>query len=155
EIVSFSDAVKNVALSTSIRLEGECEVPGFAADAAGASFYMAHQFEDLEGECPETLPSPKAPAVIARLGAHGQTLSQALDYETPTGVAVDLASGASSPLGEAAKGDVYVDNGTSIAAFNPAGSLLERFGNPEQLTKGTGIATDSKTGQVYVADASA
>ncbi len=155
EVVSFSDAVSNVQLAGSIKLEVQCEVPGFAVDAAGASFYLAHQFEDLEQECPEAPPSQKAPAVIARLDAQGQTLSQALDYQDSSGVAVDLASGASSPLGEAAKGDVYVDNGTSIAVFDPGGSLLQRFGDPEQLTKGTGIAINPRTGQVYVADVSA
>jgi DNA-binding beta-propeller fold protein YncE len=76
------------------------------------------------------------------------TLTGELDAENSTGVALDLSSGAQS------SGDVYVDNATSVAAFDPSGALIQRFGS-EQLQGGggSGLAVDSEANAVFVADA--
>jgi DNA-binding beta-propeller fold protein YncE len=154
ELVSFNDAKKNELLE-GIPLQLECaETRGLALDATAEAFYVSHQRASLQGECPEVAPSPKAPALIAKLSLSGEVQSEALDYENTSSVAVDLASSAGSPLGAPAKGDVYIDNQTSIAAFSADGSLIQRFGS-EQLSAGTGVAIDSSTGDVYVADAKA
>jgi DNA-binding beta-propeller fold protein YncE len=143
EIVSFNDAKTNEMLTGAIHPEVECEAPELAVDARGETFYVAHQLENTEEECPEAATSAKAPAVIARLGASGEVQSQALDYEDSSAVAVDLASGKTSPLGEAGKGAVYVDNLTSIVVFGADGSFIQRLGSAEQLTQGSGVAVSS------------
>ena len=56
--------------------------------------------------------------------------------------------------------DVYVDNVTTVAgeavttvaAFSPDGSLIQRFGAPG-LREGDGIVVNPTSGAVYVADA--
>jgi len=75
------------------------------------------------------------------------TLISDLDNENSTGVAVELSSGA--PWSN----NVYVDNATSVAAFTPAGTLIQRFGS-EQLKGGGGhgVAVDAETNGVFVAD---
>ena len=152
ELVRFSDGKENEALG-SIELGLECtETHGLAVDAAGEAFYVSHRLGSLQAECAEEAPSAKAPALIGELDGSGEVQGEALDYEDSSAVAVDLASAAGSPLGEAAKGDVYVDNQTSVAAFSAGGSLVQRFGS-EQVTDGAGVAVDSQTGDVYVADA--
>ena len=78
--------------------------------------------------------------MIAKLDGSGEVLNGALDREQTSAAAVDLSNG-----------DVYLDNVSKIAAFDPSGSLIQRFGSGS-LSKGAGMAIDSKTGQVYVAD---
>jgi len=154
ELASLNDAKENELLAgTPVQLEC-AETRGLAVDATAEVFYLSHQLAGLQGECPEVAPSPKAPALIAKLGSSGEVQSEAFDYENTSAVAVDIASSAGSPLGEAAKGEVYLDNQTSIAAFGADGSLIQRFGS-EQLSAGAGVAIDSRTGDVYVADAKA
>ncbi len=60
-------------------------------------------------------------------------LEREVDHQPTTGVAVDQASDAGSPLGAGARGEVYLDNGSSIAAFTPAGVLIQRFGSGQLL----------------------
>jgi hypothetical protein len=78
---------------------------------------------------------------IGELSESGQELRAAVDPERSTAVAV-----------ESATNDAYVDNVTTIGRFAPDGSLIERFGSP-QLSGGGGLAVNSATGDVYVADA--
>ena len=152
EILGFSDAVENAPVG-SVPLQVEClESRGLAVDATAGALYVSHRVRDVLGECPEAAASAKAPAVIAAVGGAGETQRQALDRENSWGVAVDQASSSGSPLGAAARGDVYVDNGSSVAAFASDGALVQRFGS-EQLSGGSGVAVDSATGYVYVADA--
>ncbi|HTZ65686.1 MAG TPA: NHL repeat-containing protein [Solirubrobacteraceae bacterium] len=154
EVLGFSDALQNSPVAT-VRLPLECaETPGLAVDGSGEAFYVAHQLASVLGECPELPASAKAPAVIAAVNGAGEVLREALDFENASGVAVDEASASGSPLGAAARGDVFVDNGTSVAVFGPNGALVQRFGEG-QLTAGTGVAVDSATGDVLVADAKA
>ena len=150
-IESFSNALVN-ELRSSISVEEGCGARGFAVDANGEAFYVNHQREDFEEECPIGSPSANAPAVIAKLASSGEPpvavpLIQALDGENTTAVAVDLSSG------EQASGDVYIDNVTTVAAFTSTGSLIQRFGSEAGLTKGRGVAVDPQTGEVFVADA--
>jgi DNA-binding beta-propeller fold protein YncE len=114
-----------------------CEArPGFAVAPKGEAFYIGHELETRnEVECEE----PK-PSVIAKLDGSGNVLNRALDRENTTAAAVDLANG-----------DVYLDNESTVAEFGPTGALIQRFGSGS-LSGGRGMAVDSRTGEVYVAD---
>jgi DNA-binding beta-propeller fold protein YncE len=128
-------ATKNKVLEN-LELFLNCEArPGFAVAPKGEAFYIGHELETRNGECEE----PK-PAVIAKLDASGEMLNGALDRENTTAAAVDLTNG-----------DVYVDNVSTVAAFNATGSLIQRFGSGN-LSGGAGLAINAKTGEVYIAD---
>jgi DNA-binding beta-propeller fold protein YncE len=142
-IYTFSSATTNV-FGTQIEVAAECTVAGFAVDAAGTSFYVNHQLEGFEG-CPEGVPSTKNPAVFAKLNAQGEPVLEALDGENSSAAAVDQSSG------QQASGDVYVDNLTTIAAFDSTGKLIQRFGAEAELVKGRGVAVNARTNDVYVA----
>jgi hypothetical protein len=86
---------------------------------------------------------PPAPRHIAKIDSSGKQLIREMDGETTTGVAVDLATN-----------DVYLDNVGTVAAFNPEGLPIERFG-AEHLVEGSGIAVNSSSKVAYVADRSA
>lgn len=167
EIEGFSDAEKPVALGGAFGPPVECPKPGFAVDAAGEDFYLDHELLNSEDECPAVVEREKAeerkgkaegsearPVVTTRLNPK-EVLSNSesgIDRQNTTGVAVDQASSEQTPLGAIANGDVYIDNGTSVAVFTPDGSLLQRIG-AGQLKQGEGIAVDSTNGDAYVVDA--
>jgi DNA-binding beta-propeller fold protein YncE len=156
EIASFSNDELNEALPAPVPLELDCaETRGLAVDAEAEALYVSHQLADVNEECPEKAPSAKEPALIAKLSAGGEVLSEALGAQNTSGVAVDQASSEATPLGQPAKGDVYVDNQTSVATYGADGEFIQRFGSGEQLTGASGVAIDSNTGEVYVADAKA
>jgi DNA-binding beta-propeller fold protein YncE len=151
-IDSFTGALEN-KLSSQIPIEesaaAACGSPGFAVDAGGEAFYVAHRLENFEEEC---LEGANATAVAAKVHIVGEppvgaVLIQGLDSEKTTAIAVDMSTGAQ------ASGDVYVDNVTGIAAFTSAGELIQRFGAEAELTKGRGVAVDAQRGEVLVADA--
>ncbi len=72
----------------------------------------------------------------------GELVAEDVDGgEETKGVAVDRSSN-----------DVYADNETSVAAYTPSGSLIERFGSG-QLGVSEGVAVSSSTGTVYASDA--
>ena len=75
-----------------------------------------------------------------------------VDRANTTGIAVDEAWSPGSELGPEASGDVYLDNGTSISAFNSSGARLQTFGG-SVLQSGQGIAINGVSGNVYVVDA--
>jgi hypothetical protein len=124
--------------------------PGFAValnDAATEveSFYVGRERENRLEEC-------EAEATTAvKLNSAGQPAAEParnaqIDNENTTGVALDGSN------------DVYFDNGTSIAAFSPTGSFIQRFGNEPgqgQLKEANGIAVGPATNDVYVADSEA
>ena len=169
-VEAFSDA------NTPTRLESDvlvsplaCPKPGFAVDSGGEAFYVGHELENALEECPAVVEREKAkekepqegrdarPAVAGKLEsaevlAGGGAAISELDREPVTGVAVDQASSAQTPLGAAAKGDVYVDDGTSVAVFNASGELVQRLG-AGSLKQGMGVAVDAQTGDVYVVEA--
>jgi DNA-binding beta-propeller fold protein YncE len=137
EIDAFSEAVANEFLSeiTSTGLlfnQVGCEYGGFAVDSSD-NLYATSSFTG-----------------IAKLNSSGGLLirefdSLIKDFGTPIGaVAVDLSNN-----------EVYIDNAdaeNSVGRFSSNGSIVELFGS-EHLTNGSGIAVDSKTGEVYVAAA--
>jgi DNA-binding beta-propeller fold protein YncE len=123
---------------------GECAATaGFAVGPQDESFYVNH-FLFQNGECREE----PAISVTRKLSGSGEAVTEAVDSEKTTAVAVDLASENEQVV---ERGDVYIDNVTSVAELSPSGSLIQRFGS-EQLKEGSGVALDSTTGGVYVAD---
>ncbi len=134
-------------------LEGE-PAPGLATDArlgtdTHGEFYLAQAFPAGEG----------TREVISKWRlidnqAHEpelQELSQEVDGADTSALALD-----------AQRSDVYLDNLTSVSSFGPSGSLIESFGSEpsepdalEHLKAGSGLAVDSATKTVYVADSSA
>jgi DNA-binding beta-propeller fold protein YncE len=142
-VVSYDNkAPKNKFLSQT-ELEGGCleTLSGFAVAPAGEAFYLAKERESRSESCVE--PS----RVIAQYSSGGSVLKRALQSERSTGAAVDLSS-------ENA-GDVYVQDSKTVATFTPTGALVDRFGQEagHELQQGTGIAIDSATREVLVAEA--
>ena len=73
--------------------------------------------------------------MIAKLderGARPTTLITELDRHNTTGAATDPNNG-----------NVYLDNGSSLAAYTANGTLIQRFGEG-QLTGGLGLAVDAR-----------
>jgi hypothetical protein len=124
-ISNFSNAHQNAYMAS--RLDGS-ELGGFAVDSS-EDFYASAGIG--EG--------------IAKFNADGLLLIDGFDTEPSTGLAVE------SPT-ESSPGSLYVDNVDSIARFSPEGVLGERFGAERELSDGTGLAVNSATGEVYVAE---
>ncbi len=148
-VQSFDNKEPNV-VGAPVAVNTQCGKPGFAVNASAELFYANHQTIPAgKEECPETAPTAKDPALIGKFkhqGAEATVVAEALDGENSTGVAIDLSSGAGS-------GDVYVDNITTIAAFDKEGSLIQHFGaEGAELTKGSGVAVDASTEKVFVVD---
>ncbi len=155
--------------------------PGLAVDAAGDIYITyephgktAEETEEEEqaiverekerkknGEPPADekpqQPCHANPCLVAKLatfpegaGLEAEPLIAEVDLQDTSGVAVD------STTGGQASGDVYLNNLTSVAAFAPGGSLIQRFGEA-QLTNdaGSGLAVDARTGEVLVGDSPA
>jgi hypothetical protein len=139
-------------------IEGRFECParpGFAVAAGDEAFYAGYERESSEEMCPgEEGEAPDSTAVSKLDGVAPlpDVLARELDHQSTTGVAVDEASGEDTPLGAVANGDVYVDNGSSVAAFTSAGVMIQRFGLGT-LAGGSGVAVDAQTGDVFAAEA--
>jgi len=123
--------------------------PGFAVTADARFFYVGRERENRKEECEEgstalvKLNSSGETAVEPEAGSEPDRKAQ-LDNENTTGVAVEGSSG-----------DVYFDDGTSISAFGPTRLFIQRFGGEAgsaHVQGGAGIAVDSTTNDVYVAD---
>ena len=165
-IEGFTGTKHPVRLEPTITSPLACPKPGFAVDAGGENFAVDRELPNGELECPAALEleapaegGNRRPTVAGEFNgaealAGGEASISELDREGTTALAVDQASGAGTPLGAAAKGDVYVDNGTSIAAFSSSGTLIQRFGGGD-LKAGAGVAIDARTGDVFVVDADA
>lgn len=147
EILTFDDGEPNVRVGEPIDSELEALAPGLAVDS-GENLYVGYEpgEESEEGRRSCKL----APCFVGKLTtlgepAHGLTAGEPLIYqldpEASSGVAVDASSD-----------DPYVDNLTSIAAFDAAGAPIERFGGGI-LQASSGVAVDAKTDTVYAADA--
>ncbi len=144
EVFRFDDSEKNayLSLTETKALEGE-SVPGIAVDSTG-NLYLAHR--------------PKAfgsPSLIGEVDPEGSALTQELSGEEASAVAVDSSTSPSDPYA----GDILVDNLTGVTVFDSAGSPVQRIGSAEDAEKhvvplisGSGVAINSKTGMVYVAD---
>jgi hypothetical protein len=150
ELDGFSDAEVNKwgPSLTPAEFEGfesrieECVArPAFALGVNDESFYFGYERQNSGGECPGAEGEAPDPSVVAKLDASAKTvLSREVDRQSTTGLGVD-ASG----------GDVFLDNGTSVAAYTSGGLLIQRFGS-ERLHSGAGVAVDSRTGEVFVAE---
>ena len=170
-IEGFTDASPPVKVEPVLESVIACAKPGFGVDALGEDFYVDHELLTGEEECPAVLEREKAeagepvegkyarPVVAAKISAqeilNGNTtpLLSELDRDGTSAVAVDQASGQDTPLGQAAEGDVYVDNGSSVSVFDQSGAPVQSLG-AGLLERGMGVAVDSKTGDVFVVDAS-
>jgi DNA-binding beta-propeller fold protein YncE len=83
---------------------------------------------------------------LGEFDSSGGLLAAALDEEATTGVATEFPSD-----------DVYLDNVGAVARFGPEGARIEGLpieGLSVPGMHGTGVAVNSATGQVYVADSS-
>jgi hypothetical protein len=164
----YSDALKNKLLeSVEVAVPEELfegvrpTRPGFAVDSVG-DIYLTYEpgGKDLEEresaeELGTTQECEKNPCLTTelRVGLNASSEPEAkivhaeFDTENTTGVAVDLSNETES------SGDVYLDNGTSLAAFTSGGALIQRFG-AQQLEQGgaSGLAVDSKTDEVLIGD---
>jgi DNA-binding beta-propeller fold protein YncE len=112
-------------------IDGPCDL---AVDSAGR-LYVSNYHHDVVSFTPGVYPPVKETT-------YGSAAT--LDTNQPTGIAVDLNTD-----------DVYVDERTSIAVFDSAGTELPRIG-VGSLADGYGVAVSGfggTQGQVYVADA--
>jgi DNA-binding beta-propeller fold protein YncE len=129
-----------------IEFRFECEAhEGFAVAPDDSAFYTAYERENIAERCPGEEEETPDSTVVAKLDATAPepgTLIAEVDHQDTSGVAVDDAAGV-----------VYLDNRDSIAAFTPEGVLIQRFGS-EQLAGASGVAVDSHTGDVFVAEPS-
>jgi hypothetical protein len=103
--------------------------PGFAVDSQG-DFYARY-----------------VGGGIAKLDHAGKVLIPRLDEQDSTAVAVEQCTGTA-----------FVENLTSVAAFDPEGRELERLGQEAggpYLVEGAGIASSCAAQTLYVADAAA
>jgi DNA-binding beta-propeller fold protein YncE len=179
EIFVFNDEEKNKGVSHVLSQGGEGR-PGIAVDSHDDFYVGTHELsgsfsvseevvtqmieeEDEEAglyeEAQEPFAASEAFGIVAELeSVHpGKVFVPELDPEDTTAVAVNPSSEASNEVLEA--NDVYIVNRASIAGedastvaqFNSRHELLQRFSAPG-LKDGLGVAVDSKTGTVYVAD---
>jgi hypothetical protein len=156
-IERFDSRVKNKLIGTPALLEiplleGPRPVrPGFAVDSA-EHIYVTYEPGGKDLEELQAAPEPICAghqcfvAELEIVAGEAEPVALELDEENSTGVAVDSSTGA--------RGNVYLDNVSSVAAFTPSLSFIQRFG-AEQLEHGEGLAVDAATGEVLVADAAA
>jgi DNA-binding beta-propeller fold protein YncE len=119
---------------------------GFAVAPDDESFYVGYERENDGEDCPGEEEETPDPLVIGKLNGTQPTpgiVARDLDHENTTGVAVDGTSG-----------EIYLDNGDSVAAFTSTGLLTQRFGEGD-LAGGSGVAVDADTGDVFVAESGA
>jgi DNA-binding beta-propeller fold protein YncE len=162
-IEGFTDATPPVPVETGLGSVTECAKPGFAVDAQGEDFLVDHELLTTDEElCPAVIEREQAKeeepvqgrfaraVVAAEVNAAGP-LIQELDAQDTTALAVDQASSETSPLGAAANGDAYLDNGSSIGVFDREGARVQTLGTGA-LQDGMGVAVDSRTGDVFAID---
>ena len=143
----FSDAVKNRFEEPSMESTVRCPAAGFAVDAAGEQLYLDHERENREEACPAEEGEHARPVLSAQLRPVGEGLEtsfSALDAQQTSAVAT-----------ESTGDEVYLDNVTSLAAFNHEGVLIQRLTLPGEAPSGSGVAVNALTGELYVADAAA
>ena len=139
-VSGFTDAVSNqwepgLTRELLVAERYGCQArPGFAVAGDDAAFYALHERQTGLEECPG---EETTAALAGKFGPAGEPLARAVDHEPTTGIAVDPVSG-----------DVYADNGGSIAAFSPGGALIQRFGGGN-LAGGGAVAVNAKTDVVY------
>jgi NHL repeat len=127
--------------------------PGVAV-GADDTFYVGHDgYTGYEEHHPDVI----AKEVLEEESeTELEPVIEALDPENTTGLAADDSSNEADP----SRGDVYLDQGDAIRAFDSAGAEVQRFGDEEEgekgaLQRGAGVAVDAQTDTVYAADAGA
>ena len=168
-VEGFTDASPPALVEPVLYSVIACAKPGFGVDGLGEDFYVDRELLTGEEECPAAVELEKAeekepaegvyarPVVAAEvnaaelLGGVTNPLIGELDPQDTSALAVDQASASGTPLGEAANGDVYVENGGSVAVFDRNGALVQTLG-AGMLDGGMGVAVDSQTGDVFVVD---
>ena len=168
-VEGFTDASPPVVVEPVLYSAIACPKSGFGVDRAGEDFYVDRELLSGDEECPAVIEREKVeekepaegvyarPVVAAKvnaaelLGGVTQPLIGQLDPEQTGALAVNQASGETSPLGQAAQGDVYVDNGSSLGVFGDTGAVVQTLG-AGVFSEGMGVAVDSKTGDVFVVD---
>jgi len=158
QIVTLAGGEKHQVLGT---IEAELEFapprPGFAVDSAGnflVNFEPGEKFEEEAEGLPYEegigvggfRPCEQSRCFVSKLaGAAGEG-----EIEPGFPLLSGIESGSVAAIAtDPSNGDVYVDDGTEIAALSAEGELVEKFGN---LTRGSGVAADASSDTVYVAD---
>jgi DNA-binding beta-propeller fold protein YncE len=125
----------------------ECSARGaFGVAPEDEMFYLGYERENAREECPGEEGETPDPFGVAKLDGEApvpRTVAREVVRGDSTGVAVDSSTG-----------NVYVDEGSSVAALTPGGLLIERFG-AEHLDGGDGVAVDGASGEVFVAQTGA
>ncbi len=135
------------SLRRSMEERFECYArPAFAVAPDASAFYVGYERRNEREECPGERDEgqPADPTVVAKLDGTPPVTGTAIaevDRHDTTGVAV-----------EGGTGDVYLDTGDGVAAYQPDGVLIQRFGEGE-IASGSGVAVDQMTGEVLVPDA--
>ena len=143
QVSAFSDDEHNrltPALDKELPLQSlyECRArEGFALSANDEDLYAGHERENALEECAD---EESGQTLVAKLNQAGEVLAKGVDNQNTTGVAVDPVTG-----------EVFADNGGSVAAFDPQGELVERFGQGE-LKDGGAIALDATHEKLFVAE---
>ena len=115
--------------------------PVFAV-GPGEAFYTGYERESANEDCPGEEELPPDTGAVAKLEGPGEmrTVLREVDHQDTTGVAVQAGSG-----------EVFLDNGSDVAAFTPDGGLIERFGSGT-LQEASGMAVDAVNGHAFVVD---
>ena len=150
QLYPLSDvALKDAAgLPLQAETEGSSQA-GIALDAHG-DFYLGREGFAATGTPPDVI--TKQIPITGEPDRLEEAIA-ALDGENTTGLAADD----SSVETDFSKGDVYLDNGSSIAAFDQQGTLVQRFAGEAEgegaLHEGAGVAVNPATDTLYLADA--
>jgi DNA-binding beta-propeller fold protein YncE len=130
----YTNAVQNAWLGfTSTRNErSSVPAPGLAVDTEGA-LYVHNTFDVLSGN----------QDALAKFSGSGELITAKVDEEPPTGVAVELTSD-----------DVYISHAANVHRVGESGASLETLESPG-TGRFSGVAVNSATLTVYVADAQA
>ncbi len=132
-VVKFDDEEVNKAISLVEVEELGAGVPGLAIGSGGKIYVGNSQ--------PLNQLHQSYPAVYAEfLPQGGEPLIDNIYDKSSSGIAYDHTSG-----------DLVVDNIKSVAVLGGENQLVQTLGEGE-LTKGAGVAVNSKTEQIYVAD---
>jgi DNA-binding beta-propeller fold protein YncE len=152
-----------------------CAKPGFAVDATAEHMYLDHEHVNGEEECPEQRiaeereESPKTQPVEKLRTVAPAKFNFSFSEELPEGalegvigtlspfytraIATDIASTASTPFGEAGKGEVFLAGGANVTSVDASGETIQTVSLPGTSPIASGVAVDSQRGRVYVADA--
>jgi hypothetical protein len=142
----FNDATANLG-RFSVETAFAAASPGLALDSE-TNLYVGHLSQNVDA----IGPSGEPPVVAKIEHMTGETLIEELDQEATSAVAVDTGEGDAAYVANA-----HTAGGkpaSTIAAFTPAGVLIQRFG-AGTLGTASGVAVDTATHDVYVTDLAA